>query len=411
MRVYQVGGAVRDELLGLPVQDRDYVVVGATPEEMIRQGFRPVGKDFPVFLHPRTHEEYALARTERKTGRGYRGFQVHASPEVTLEQDLARRDLTINAIAKDPEGRLIDPHGGMKDIRAGILRHVSPAFAEDPVRILRVARFAARFEQFSIAPETLALMRAMVDNGEVDALVAERVWQEIAKGLMEKKPSRMFYVLRESGALARILPEVERLFGVPQAAQYHPEIDSGIHVMMAVDCAAARDYSLPVRFAVLTHDLGKGTTPREEWPRHIAHEARGFELIKPLCQRLRIPNDCRDLALVTARFHGLVHRVFELRPETLLKLLLETDALRQPQRFKQFLQACAADACGRSGFENHAFAAADFLLQALDIVAGIDAGALARQCADPAAIKERVAQARLAALKEWLQHGRNLVLR
>ncbi|BCB28301.1 multifunctional CCA protein [Sulfurimicrobium lacus] len=406
MMVYQVGGAVRDELLGLPVQDRDYVVVGATPEEMIRQGFRPVGKDFPVFLHPRTHEEYALARTERKTAAGYKGFQVHASPEVTLEQDLARRDLTINAIARDPDGRLIDPYGGMSDIKAGILRHVSPAFVEDPVRILRVARFAARFEQFSIAPETLALMRAMVDNGEVDALVAERVWQEIAKGLMEKKPSRMFYSLRECGALERILPEVERLFGVPQPAQHHPEIDSGVHVMMVVDCAAARNYPLPVRFAALTHDLGKGATPPEEWPRHIAHEVRGFELIKPLCLRLRVPNDCRDLALVTARFHGLVHRTFELRPETLLKLLQETDALRHPQRFEQFLQACAADACGRSGFENHPFEAEDFLLQALKTAAAVDAGAVARQCEDPAAIKEHVAQARLTAIKEWLAQRR-----
>ncbi|MEN6586329.1 MAG: multifunctional CCA addition/repair protein [Sulfuricella sp.] len=406
MMVYQVGGAVRDELLGLPVQDRDYVVVGATPEEMIRQGFRPVGKDFPVFLHPLTHEEYALARTERKTAAGYKGFQVHASPEVTLEQDLARRDLTINAIARDSDGRLIDPYGGMKDIKAGILRHVSPAFVEDPVRILRVARFAARFDQFSIAPETLVLMRAMVDNGEVDALVAERVWQEIAKGLMEKKPSRMFYSLRECGALARILPEVERLFGVPQPAQHHPEIDSGVHVMMVVDCAAARNYPLPVRFAALTHDLGKGTTPREEWPRHIAHEIRGFELIKPLCQRLRIPNDCRDLALVTTRFHGLVHRALELRPETLLKLLQETDALRQPQRFEQFLQACAADACGRSGFDNHPFEPEDFLLQVLKTAAGIDAGAVARQCEDPAAIKDRVTQARLAAIKNWLEQRR-----
>jgi len=410
MMVYEVGGAVRDELLGLPVQDRDYVVVGATPEEMLRQGFRPVGKDFPVFLHPRTHEEYALARTERKMGLGYKGFEVHASPDVTLEQDLARRDLTINAIARDPDGRLIDPYGGVNDIRAGILRHVSPAFVEDPVRILRVARFAARFEQFTIAPETLDLMRAMVENGEVDALVPERVWQEIAKGLMEKRPSRMFYALRESGALARVLPEVERLFGVPQPAQYHPEIDSGIHVMMVMDCAAARNYSLPVRFAALTHDLGKGTTPREEWPRHIAHEERGFALIKPLCQRLRVPNDCRDLALVTARFHGLAHRALELRPQTLMKLLQESDALRQPQRFAQFLQACAADACGRTGFENSVFEPEEFLLQVLKTAAGVDAGAVARQCDDPSVIKERVAQARLAAIKKWLEQRCNAVL-
>lgn len=409
MKVYEVGGAVRDELLGLPVQDRDYVVVGATPEEMISLGFRPVGKDFPVFLHPRTHEEYALARTERKTEPGYKGFHVHASREVTLEQDLARRDLTINAIARGQDGSLIDPHGGVSDIRAGILRHVSPAFVEDPVRILRVARFAARFEPFSIAPETLALMRAMVDNGEVDALVPERVWQEIAKGLMERKPSRMFYALRDCGALQRILPEVDKLFGVPQPKQYHPEIDSGVHVMMAVDCAAARNYVLPVRFAALTHDLGKGVTPPEEWPRHIAHEARGVEMVKPLCQRLRVPNDCRDLALVTARFHGLVHHAFELRPQTLLKFLHETDALRQPQRFEVFLQACAADACGRLGFEDRPYEPAEFLLQALKAAASVDAGAVARQCENPAAIKERVASARLAAIKEWLECRRNIV--
>lgn len=406
MQIYQVGGAVRDELLGLPVQDRDYVVVGATPEEMVRQGFQPVGKDFPVFLHPQTHDEYALARTERKTARGYKGFQVYAEPAVTLEQDLARRDLTINAIAKNGEGRIIDPYGGVGDLKAGILRHVGPAFVEDPVRILRVARFAARFEKFTIAPETLALMREMVSSGEVDALVPERVWQELAKGLMESKPSRMFYALRASNALERILPEVERLFGVPQPERHHPEIDTGVHVMMVVDCAASRHFPLPVRFAALTHDLGKGTTPREEWPRHIAHEERGFELIKPLCQRLRVPNDCRDLALVTARFHGVVHRAFELRPETILNLLQETDALRQPQRFEHFLQACDADSCGRAGCESQSFVQGGFLLQALAIAAAVDAGAVARQCGEPATIRERVYQARLAALKMWLEKMR-----
>lgn len=403
MQVYQVGGAVRDELLGLPVQDRDYVVVGATPEEMAKLGFRPVGKDFPVFLHPRTHEEYALARTERKTAKGYKGFQVHAEPEVTLEQDLARRDLTINAIARDDAGGIIDPYHGVSDIRAGILRHVSQAFVEDPVRILRVARFAARFGQFSIAPETLELMREMVRNGEVDALVPERVWQELAKGLMERQPSRMFHVLRECGALARILPELDCLFGVPQPAQYHPEIDTGIHVMMVLDCTASRAYPLEVRFAALTHDLGKGTTPRAEWPRHIAHEQRGFALIKPLCERLRVPNACRDLALVTARFHGMVHRAGELRAETLLKLLHDTDALRQPQRFELFLQACEADFCGRAGFEQQDFLPADVLRRGLGVVSAVDAGAVAKQCADPDQIRDHVYQARLTALRQWRQ--------
>lgn len=407
MRVYQVGGAVRDELLGLPVQDRDYVVVGATPEEMVRQGFRPVGKDFPVFLHPRTHEEYALARTERKTARGYKGFQVHAEPEVTLEQDLARRDLTINAIARDEAGGIIDPYHGVSDIRAGILRHVSHAFVEDPVRILRVARFAARFEQFSIAPETLELMREMVRNGEVDALVPERVWQELAKGLMERRPSRMFRALRECGALARILPELDRLFGVPQPVQHHPEIDTGAHVMMVIDCAAERSYPLEVRFAALTHDLGKGTTPQAEWPRHIAHEQRSFELIKPLCERLRVPNACRDLALVTARFHGIAHHALELRADTLLRLLQDTDALRQPQRFAYFLQACEADFCGRDGAGQQPFAQGDVLRRGLEVVAAVDAGAVARQCVDPGQIRGQVHQARLAALRQWQQKQRS----
>jgi tRNA nucleotidyltransferase (CCA-adding enzyme) len=403
MRIYAVGGAVRDELLGLPVADRDYVVVGATPEEMVAQGFRPVGKDFPVFLHPQTHEEYALARTERKTARGYKGFQVFAAPEVTPEEDLARRDLTINAIAKDEAGLFIDPHGGMADLKTGVLRHVSPAFVEDPVRVLRVARFAARFG-FAIAPETLALMREMAANGEVDALVPERVWQELARGLMEKTPSRMFLALRECGALIRILPEVDALFGVPQTEQYHPEIDTGVHVMMVVDYAAAQNYDLPVRFAALTHDLGKGATPRAEWPRHIGHEERSFELVKALCQRLRVPNDCRELALVVARFHGVPLRAFELRPETLLKLLLEADALRQPWRFEAFLLACTADCCGRLGYRDAVFEPADFLREALKVAQAVDAGAVARQCADPAQIRDRVYAARLAAIKAWREN-------
>ncbi|MDP2784687.1 MAG: multifunctional CCA addition/repair protein [Sulfurimicrobium sp.] len=401
MKIYAVGGAVRDELLGLPVADRDYVVVGASPDEMVRRGFRPVGKDFPVFLHPDTHEEYALARTERKTARGYKGFQVYAAPEVTLEEDLARRDLTINAIAKDEAGNFIDPYGGMADLKAGMLRHVSPAFIEDPVRVLRAARFAARFG-FAIAPETLALMREMAANGEVDALVPERVWQELSRGLMEKIPSRMFRALRECGALARILPELDVLFGVPQTEQYHPEVDTGVHVMMVVDYAAAQNYSLPVRFAALTHDLGKGTTPREAWPRHIDHEARSFELVKALCQRLRVPNDCRELALVVARFHGIPLRAFDLRPETILKLLLETDSLRQPRRFEAFLQACTADFCGRLGYRDAVFVQADFLREAHKATQEVDAGAVARQCDDPTKIRDRVYAARLEAIKAWL---------
>lgn len=400
MQVFCVGGAVRDQLLGLPVQDRDYVVVGATPEEMVRRGFRQVGKDFPVFLHPQTHEEYALARTERKTARGYHGFQVYAAPDVTLEQDLARRDLTINAIAQDAAGRLIDPYGGVSDLRAGILRHVSEAFAEDPVRILRLARFTARYPTFRVADETLALARHMVDAGEVDMLVAERVWQEVAKGLMEVRPSRMFETLRACGALVRILPELDRLWGVPQPVLHHPEIDTGVHVMMVVDYAATQGYSLPIRFAALTHDLGKGTTPADLWPRHIGHEERSAELVRMMSRRLRVPNDCRDLALLVARFHGKVHRALEMRPETILQLLMETDALRQPQRFEAFLLACECDARGRTGFEHTPFPQADRLRRALQLASGVDAGAIARQQKEPNKIRDALFQARLAAIAQ-----------
>ncbi|MHB8760691.1 MAG: multifunctional CCA addition/repair protein, partial [Thiobacillus sp.] len=318
MKTYVVGGAVRDRLLGLPVTDRDHVVVGASPDEMLTAGFQPVGKDFPVFLHPHTHEEYALARTERKSGRGYKGFAVYAAPEVTLEEDLARRDLTINAIAEDESGTLIDPYNGRADLAAKTFRHVSEAFAEDPVRILRVARFAARFTEFVVAPETNALMRRMVDSGEVDALVAERVWQEIARGLMEAQPSRMFAVLRECGALARLLPEVDRLFGVPQPPEHHPEVDTGVHVMRVIDWAARQGASLPVRFAALTHDLGKGETAPELWPKHHGHEGAGVRLVRALGERLRAPAECRDLAVAVARDHGNVHRALELRPRTLV---------------------------------------------------------------------------------------------
>jgi len=399
VQIYSVGGAVRDELLGLTVQDRDHVVVGATPEEMARLGYRPVGKDFPVFLHPKTHEEYALARTERKTARGYKGFQVYAAPEVTLEQDLARRDLTINAIARDEHGQLTDPFGGVADLRARVLRHVSPAFAEDPVRILRVARFAARFADFHIAAETMELMREMVQNGEADALVSERVWQELARGMLERTPSRMFETLRNCGALARILPEVDRLFGVPQPEKYHPEIDTGIHVMLVLDYAAAQDYPLPVRFAALTHDLGKGTTPQEEWPRHIDHEQRGVELVQDICRRLRVPNDCRELALVAARHHGEAHRALEMRPATLLKLVLATDALRQRERFEHFLHACECDYRGRPGYQDLPYPQAELLHTVLAAALSVDAGAVARQCTDAAQIKLRVYEARLEAVK------------
>jgi len=401
MKVYRVGGSVRDQLLGLKVQDHDYVVVGANPEQMVDRGFKPVGRDFPVFLHPETKEEYALARTERKTARGYRGFQVYTAPDVTLEQDLARRDLTINAIAEDETGNIIDPYGGVQDLRAGILRHVSPAFAEDPVRVLRVARFAARFG-FQLAPETLRLMRNMVETGEVDALVPERVWQELSRGLMEKTPSRMFLVLRDCGALARIVPEVDRLFGVPQPEIHHPEIDTGVHVMMVVDYAARRGWPLPVRLAALTHDLGKGTTPPEEWPRHKGHEQRSVELVQGLCERLRVPADCRDLAVITARFHGDVTKALELRPSTLLKVLEGTDAFRRPERFEEFLQACAADFHGRTGYEARPFPQAERLRAALAAAQAVDAGAIASAAADPSQIGARVHEARVHAVRDTL---------
>jgi len=377
MKIYEVGGAVRDELLGLPVKDRDWVVVGATPQEMLDRGYTPVGRDFPVFLHPRTHEEYALARTERKTAPGYAGFAFHAAPGVTLEDDLVRRDLTINAMARDEDGTIVDPHGGRADLAARVLRHVSPAFAEDPVRILRVARFAARFADFSIAAETMDLMRGMTAEGEVDALVAERVWQELARGLMEARPSRMFEVLRECGALARLLPELDALWGVPQRADYHPEVDTGVHVMMVVDMAARLGGALPARFAALTHDLGKGRTPADILPRHHGHEAKSVALLDAVCERLRVPADCRDVARLAARYHGDMHRVAELRPETTLTLLERCDALRRPERFDMILLACEADYRGRLGWEERQYAQAAAWRAALAAVRAVDAGAIA----------------------------------
>ena len=401
MKIYAVGGAVRDRLLGHAVADHDYVVVGATPEQMEARGFRPVGKDFPVFLHPQTHDEYALARTERKTARGYKGFHIYTSPEVTLEQDLARRDLTINAIARDEAGNLIDPYHGEADLKAGILRHVSPAFVEDPVRVLRVARFAARFG-FAIAPETLELMKEMVRNGEADHLVAERAWQELSRGLMEAKPSRMFLVLRECGALARILPEVDALFGVPQPAQHHPEVDTGVHIMLVLDYAAAQGHSLPVRFAALSHDLGKGVTPREFWPRHYGHEHKSVELVKKLCERLRVGNDCRDLGVLVARYHGDVHRAAELRPGTVLKLLSAADVFRKPERFEELLAACDSDMHGRTGRENEPYPQAQILRAAATAARAVDAGSIARQAGEPGLIPAAIEAVRLQAVTDAL---------
>lgn len=401
IRVFVVGGAVRDRLLGLEVRDHDHVVVGATPEDMSALGFQPVGKDFPVFLHPVTREEYALARTERKTARGYKGFQVHAAPDVTLEEDLRRRDLTINAIAESESGELFDPFNGRADLAARMFRHVSTAFAEDPVRILRVARFAARFPDFSIAPETLALMREMTANGEVDALVPERVWQEMARGLMEDQPSRMFLLLRECGALARLIPELDALFGVPQNPRSHPEIDTGDHVMRVIDQAAAAAQPLPVRFAALLHDLGKGLTPKENWPNHGGHEAAGLELVKQVSLRLRAPTECASLSQIVARWHGQAHQADTMGAAGMLELLEMTDAFRRPERFEQFLHACAADFHGRPGWESRPFAQALRLRRALAAACQVDAGALARQVA-PNEIPQTIRQARLQAIQQAL---------
>lgn len=402
MDVYLVGGAVRDELLGLPVRERDWVVVGATPEEMARQGFRPVGRDFPVFLHPQTHEEYALARTERKTAPGYRGFVVHAAPEVTLEQDLLRRDLTINAMARAADGAVIDPCGGRADLERRLLRHVSPAFVEDPVRILRVARFAARLGPlgFSVAPETLELMRTMVAAGEVDALVPERVWSELQRALGEANPARFLETLRECDALARLFPELERLFGVPQPARYHPEIDTGVHVFMVVNAAARLAQDPRVRFAALTHDLGKGETPPEQWPSHRGHEERSVRLVQDLCRRYRIPNDYRDLAVLVARWHGHAHRAAQLRPGTILELLEAIDALRRPRRLEDFLLACEADARGRAGLEDQPYPQAAWLRAARDAAAAVETAPIAARGLQGADIGRELQRLRVAAIRD-----------
>jgi tRNA nucleotidyltransferase (CCA-adding enzyme) len=409
MQTYMVGGAVRDALLGLPVNDRDWVVVGATPEAMAEAGYLPVGRDFPVFLHPQTREEYALARTERKTGRGYKGFAVHADPGVTLEEDLARRDLTINAMAQDDAGQVIDPFHGRRDLDARVLRHVTDAFREDPVRILRLARFAARFTEFSVAPETLALMRAMVDDGEVDHLVPERVWQELARGLMERKPSRMLEVLRDCGALLRLLPEVDRLWGVPQRADYHPEVDTGVHLMMVLDMSAGLQAPLPVRFACLTHDLGKGTTPVEVLPRHIGHEERSARLLKKVANRLRVPTDCHELAEVVAREHGNIHRSAEFSAAALVRLLERCDAFRKPQRFADALLACECDARGRLGLEDKPYPQRARLLAALEAARQVATADVAAEAAsrglDGPKVGEMIHAARVAAVQEGLFGG------
>jgi tRNA nucleotidyltransferase (CCA-adding enzyme) len=406
MKIYAVGGSVRDELLGLPVQDRDYVVVGATPEQMVDAGYRPVGADFPVFLHPQTHEEYALARTERKTAPGYKGFVFHTSPDVTLEEDLRRRDLTINAIAQDTDGKLIDPYGGAADLKACVLRHVGESFSEDPVRILRAARFAARFADrgFRMAAETLVLMRAMVDGGEVDHLVPERVWQELSRGMMHDTPSTMFEVLRACGALRRLLPEVDRLFGVPQYAKAHPEIDTGVHVMMVLDFAASKNYSLPIRFAALCHDLGKGITPKESWPRHPGHEASSVQLVQGICDRLRVPGDCGDLARMVAQWHGDAHAASRLNAETLLAMMDGCDALRRPDRFRDFVEACACDHHGRLGFADVAYPQREFLLAALSTLQSLNFGSIAQS--NTSNIADAIYRAKLEQLQRFIERNK-----
>lgn len=397
MKTYLVGGAVRDKLLGRPVTEQDWVVVGATPEQLQAQGFTPVGKDFPVFLHPQTKEEYALARTERKTGHGYAGFSFYCGEEVTLEEDLIRRDLTINAMAEDEQGNIIDPYGGQADLQQKILRHVSPAFAEDPVRILRIARFAARYHQygFHVANETIALMQTMVSNGEVDHLVAERIWKETERALAEPNPDVFIQVLRDCHALAKIFPEIDALFGVPQTATHHPEVDTGIHTLMSLQQAVKLTINTCIRFATLVHDLGKGTTLPEEWPRHIAHEERSMPLVKKLCERIAAPRDYKELALMVAQWHTHCHRAMELKPATVLKVLQSNDAFRRPERFHQFLVCCEADARGRTGFENRAYPQADFFRRALTAAQQIDLAPLRTQGLTGQAFGDAIARLRL----------------
>ncbi len=402
MQRYLVGGAVRDKLLGRPVRERDWVLVGARPDELIAAGYRQVGKDFPVFLDPHSGDECALARTERKSGSGYTGFAVHAAPDVTLEEDLLRRDLTINAIAESADGELIDPYGGRADLDARRLRHVSTAFVEDPLRVLRVARFAARYHHlgFAVAPETIELMGRIANSGELATLVHERVWQETQRALGERDPQIYFAVLRECGALAEIFPEIERLFGVPQKAQWHPEIDTGVHNQMVLEQTARLSNSPLARFAALCHDLGKGTTPADILPSHHGHEERGAKIAEAMCARLRAPREYRDIAVLTARWHSHCHRAFELRPDTLLKTLEGCDALRRPQRFELFLLACTGDARGRTGHEGDAYPQADYFRGALAAAQSIDAAAIARSVEGPE-VPKAIAKARIAALTQY----------
>ncbi len=405
MKIYLVGGAVRDKLLGLPVEERDWVVVGATPEAMIAAGFKRVGRDFPVFLHPVTHEEYALARTERKTAPGYRGFEVQADPGVSLEDDMHRRDLTINALAEDESGRVIDFCGGLEDLDRKVLRHTSPAFVEDPVRILRVARFAARYARlgFRVANETMEFMRTMVANGEADALVPERVWQELVRALREHTPGEFFAVLRSCGALAVIFPEIARLFGVPQPQQQHPEIDSGVHTMMVLSQAAKLSTDPEVRFAALTHDLGKGETPPEAWPRHIDHDKRGVKVVEALCERLKSPRSYRDLARHVARYHLRCHRAMELRPSTILKTLEALDAFRKPYRFEKFLLACEADHRGRAGNEDAPYPQAGLFRSAFAVADAIDPAPLIARGFSGESLAQEIRRQRLSAIRGLTQ--------
>ena len=399
LELYLVGGAVRDHLLGLAAPDRDWLVVGSTPEHMVELGFEPVGKDFPVFIHKPSGEEYALARTERKTARGYQGFQFNTSPDISLEEDLQRRDLTINAMAQDVDGELIDPFNGRADIKAGVLRHVSDAFVEDPVRILRLARFAARFD-FSVAPETLSLMQSMVSNGEVDALVPERVWQEMHKALLTDRPQNFFKVLRDCGALKRILPEIDALFGIPQTAKYHPEIDTGIHTMMVIEQAVKLSDNPLVRFAALVHDLGKAVTPKDILPSHKGHEKGGLPIIKSLCERLRVPKKYQSLALAVSEYHLHMHKMFELRAGTVLNMLQKTRALVDDERAQQVALCCIADARGRTGFEDRDYKQADLFLEFQGAAKAVDAGAIAASFNDSLKIQEAIKAARISAIKQ-----------
>lgn len=397
METFLVGGAVRDHLLGLEIIDRDWVVVGGTPEQMTNMGFKPVGKDFPVFIKPGSGEEYALARTERKTAKGYQGFAFNTSPNITLEEDLARRDLTINAMAQAPDGSIIDPFNGQKDLKTKTLRHVSDAFIEDPVRILRIARFAARFD-FEVADETMQLMKNMVENGEVDALVAERVWAEFHKALSTERPRKFIEVLYDCGALARILPEVHALFGIPQPEQHHPEIDTGIHTLMVLEQACILSSDPIVRFAALMHDLGKAKTPKDEWPRHIGHEQLGVAVIHGLCQRLRVPTKFRELACIVSEYHLKMHRLSELKNTTILKLLESTGSLRNEERAKHFVFACEADAKGRTGLENRDYPQRDLFFSYLAAANSVDSQAIAKQFDNGAAIKDAIRRARIQAI-------------